>query len=97
MHFRNHVSNLFDQKKQYNRTDLKIYLNDCLLNGPDDPATHSIHTVSHPAHNKAQQDHWRYLAENPSRQADEILYFSSLNYRVIEAVAPESAGNLLKR
>ena len=88
--YREDVENLFDQKRRYGRTDLKIYLCGLLLNGPDDPAISSLFPVFEGSLNQ--------LAEHPSRLADEIPFQDSLRYHAIERVDPEEAAiDLLSR
>ena len=83
------ITSLYEQKRQYGRTDLKIYLCGLLLNGLDDPA---IDSLSY--HNNGST--FIYLAENASisRLADEMPFFDYLFYEAIEAVAPGSEIDL---
>ena len=83
------LEKLFEQKQQYGRTDLKIYLQGLLLNGPDDPALHSLQD--------SDEDLFRCLAENPSRLADQIPLWYHLDYSAIERVAPKIEMTSLKR
>ena len=72
--------------------DLKIYLGGLRLNGPDDPAIDSLYYP---------EGAFVQLTENRSRLADEIPFWyslqESLDYWVIERVAPELAINLVSR
>ena len=79
---------LFEQKQQHGRTDLKIYLQGLLLNGPD-PALHSLQS--------SDEEFFSCLAENPSRLADQIPFWYSLGYSRIERVAPKIEMSSLKR
>ena len=88
------VSNLFEQKRRYDRVDLKIYLYGLLLNSPDDPATNAFRD--------SFCDHLTgeslvCLAENRWRLADQIPFYRKLHYSAIEHVAPALEVNLLKR
>ena len=87
------VAKLFDQKRRSGRTALKIYLYGLLLNGPDDPAMNAFRDSSDIL-NPAAFD---CLAENPSRLADEIPFYLSLDYSAVERVDPELEVDLLKR
>ena len=84
------VSKLFVLKKRYGRTDLKIFMCGWLLSGPDDS---SIATDPR----GRNDDTLVRLTSNASRLADEIPIRDGLNYRQIEAVAPESRLSLLRR
>ena len=84
------VEKLFEQKRQLHRTDLKIYFRGLLLDGPDDPAIHSLDPL-------LTTDTLVQLAENPSRLADEIPFYNSLYYSAIERVAPEAVIDLVSR
>ena len=88
------VSELFEQKQRSGRVDLKIYLYGLLLNGPDDPARNALRN-SLPSY--LTPEAFACLAENPSRLADEIPFYSSLYYFVIEPVTPGLEVDLLKR
>ena len=83
-------SEIFEQKRQYGRADLKIYLFGCLLNGPDKPAIDS--EIS--GFSESTVD---YLAKHPSRQPEEIPFHEMIYYKTIEAIAPEMALNFLKK
>ena len=85
------VSQAFDLR--HGRTDLKIYFNGFLLNGPDDPAINSLDIPDGNVHDAR----FIHLAENLSRLADEIPFCELIRYRDIQAVAPESAISVLKR
>ena len=84
----NIVSQLFDQKRQYGRTDLKIYLCGLSLNGPDDPMIRLRYS---------DEDYLQQLAENQSRMADEILFCAVIDYAAVELVAPGAEMSVLKR
>ena len=79
---------LFKLKQRHGRTDLKIFAFGLLLRGPDDPAI----TVT-----SSLCDIFPFLAENPSRVADEIPLCSALAYSTIERVAPGSEFDVLNR
>ena len=82
------VSWLFEQKQRSGRADLKIYLCGLLLNGPHDPAINAY---------KASLGEWfACLAENRSRWADQIPFYSYLHYSDIKGVAPGLVADLLK-
>ena len=88
-HDPNDVSELFEQKQRSGRADLKIYFRGLLLNRPDDPAI------------DVRRDSFRNwlvcLAENRSRLADEIPFYSYFSYSHIERVASGLEVDLLKR
>ena len=83
-------SQLFEQKRRYNRTDLKIYRFGCLLDGPEDPLVTRFQ-------NYDDEALLVYLAENPTRLVDEIPLCWYLPYSAIEHVALGPAVSLLKR
>ena len=88
------VSELFKQKQRYGLADLKIYLFGLLLNSPDDPAINALDD-SNPYYLKRE---WLvFLAENPSRQADQIPFYHSLHYFDIEDVVSVLEVDVLKR
>ena len=84
------VSELFEQKQRSGRADLKIYLKGLLLNGPHDPAINVLDEAY-------LGELFVCLSKNPSRLADEIPFYHSLPYSVIESVAPGLVVDLLKR
>ena len=84
---------LFEQKEQSGRADLKIYLCGLLLNGPDDPAMNTFLFPSNYPRGRA----FVCWAENPSRLADEIPFYSSLYYSDIESVATGLETDVLQR
>ena len=84
------VSVLFEQKRRYGRTNLKIYLCGLLLNGPDDPAIRSLSS-------DFDRETLVQLTENPLRLADEIPFLESLYYSGVERVAPQAAIDLVSR
>ena len=79
---------MLEQKRLYDRGDLKIYLYGLLLSGPEDPE------ISAGRFDKGLFVHW---AENQSRLADEIPFLEELYYTIIESVAPEMAINVTNR
>lgn len=79
------ISELFEQKRRYGLTDLKVYLWGLLLNGADDPAMNSLTGF----YDDSNID---YLAENSSRLAGEIPLQDFLFY---EAIKPELEMNAL--
>ena len=89
------VSKLFEQKSRSGRADLKIYLCGLLLNGPDDPARNALGDSSF----EFLRGEWLVcLAKNPSRLADQIPFYRSLDSTAIEKfVPPGLEANLLKR
>ena len=82
------VSKLFEQKRRYGRTDLKIYRYGYLLDDPEDPSIRRVHDLYGEAG-------FLHLAEHPTRLADEIPFCRSVHYQAIEAVVPEMATNIL--
>ena len=84
------IPQLFEQKRRYGRTDLKIYLRGFLLDGPEDPAIHSLFTES-------DEEPIVYLAENLSKLTNQIPFWGILHYCSIQAVHTELAANFLKR
>ena len=81
------ISEFFEQKQRYGRTDLKIYFHGLLLSGADDPEIGSL-------------GDWYInprLAENSSRLADEIPFTDHFHYETFESVTPALAINYLKR
>ena len=87
------VSELFEQKQRSGRVDLKIYLWGLLLNSADDPAINALRDSS----DYLCRERLVCLAENRSRLADQIPFYSSLHYPEIEGVAPGLEVDLLKR
>ena len=88
------VSELFEQKQRYGRTDLKIYLCGMLLNGPDDPARNALRC---PSAGHLNREAFGCLVENPSRLADVIPIYRRLSYSDIEPVAPGLQVDVLNR
>ena len=86
---------LLNQKELYGRADLKIYLCGLLLNGPGDPAENAFRTPHYDTYLRPEA--FVQLTKNRSRLADEIPLYSSLDYSVIEAVAPGLEVDVLKR
>ena len=82
------VSDLFDQKRRYGRTDLKIYRFGYFLDDPEDPSIDRVR-------NFYFEQTFLHLAEHPTRLADEVPFCVSVNYQSIEALAPEVAANIL--
>ena len=82
------VSNLFEQKRRYGRTNLKIYRYGYLLDDPEDPSVIRVN-------NFYFKEAFLHLAEHPTRLADEIPFCQTISYESIEALAPEVAANLL--
>lgn len=78
--------NLFKQVQRYD--DLKIFYCGCLLNGPNDLGIDSLNDA-----NKQMA----YLAQNLSRLADEIPFWSELVYSDAQRVPRESEFDLLNR
>ena len=85
----NDVRKLFDLKQRYGRTDLQIYRLGCLLNGPDDLAL-DLPGIGFELFNGEI-----YLRLDPSRLADEIPFWSILNYTAIEHLTSESQATIL--
>ena len=90
MNYSNHFSQIVEQKRQYGRTNLKIYLFGLIQNRPDDEEPN----VGFEFFNN---EFFIHLAENLSRLADEIPFYPSLQYSSIERVAPELETNYVKR
>ena len=86
--FRDTLDELFEQKRQHARADLKIYLCGCLLSGPGDSPELSPYDY---------YSNFLHLAANPSKLADEIRVQDFLHYPAIERVTPELATNIFKR
>ena len=86
----NKIVNLFEQKQRYGRTSLKIFYCGCLLNGPKDPAIAAL-TENFYGRN------FLHLAENASRLADKIPFYSELDYATVQRVAPSLRPNVLSR
>ena len=84
---RNHIHELFQEKRQYNRNDLKIYLSGIQLNAPND--------LEFP--DQDNDEFLAFMAENPRRLADEVPIHVSLDYSAIERVAPAQAVSVLNR
>ena len=82
---------IFEQKQQYGRADLKVYLCGLLVNNSTD-VRETLYSAD--MLDKKGFDH---LAKNVSRLADEIPFCHYLHYKAIEAVAPELATNVLSR
>ena len=90
------VSELFMQKRQFGRADLKIYLKGLLLNGPGDPAVHALLYI-YCEYQEPGKESFVYLAENPLRLADEIRFYQFLCYSWIENLAFGLEVDLLRR
>ena len=88
------VWELFEQKQQSGRADLKVYLYGMLLNGRDDPTWDS---PLYSTFDYMTGESLACLVENQSRLADEIPFYCSLLYSAIEGVAPALEVELLKR
>ena len=84
------VSELFELKQRYGRTDLKVYRLGCLLDGPDDPVILYDFDLFN-------GENFVYLAANPSRMADEIPFWPGLDYTAIEHLTPESQALIVNR
>ena len=76
-----YLPELFEQKRRYGRSDLRIYLRGLLLDGPADPTIEEVF----------------YLAKDISRLADEISCWHILDYSSIERIAPSTATKVGKR
>ena len=86
---REHLPEIFEQKRRYDRAYVKVYLSGLLLDGPEHPVIAS--------HSYSYQKFFLHLAANQSRLAEEIPFYSYLHYSTIECVTPEVATNVLKR
>ena len=84
------ASDLFEQKRRYGRTGLKIYRFGYLLDDPEDPSIARFHDMYF-------EEGFLHLAEHPTRLADEIPFSRSIPYQAIEAVTPELAADILTR
>lgn len=89
---REHLAQFFEEKQEYGRPDVKIYLLGLLLSGPKDPNRFHYYNT------------FDYLVENHCRLADEIAFWTStksdadlLEYENIQRVPVKSAYDLLKR
>lgn len=80
------VRNLFDQKEENDRFDLKIYLRGLLLNGEQEAIRF-----------RASNDMHAHMAENLPRLADEIPFCKSLSYTAIERTMPGSEISFLSK
>ena len=87
------VSDLFEQKQQSRRSDLKIYLCGLLLNGLHDPAINALDD----SNDYLSEERLVCLAENRSRLADQIHFYRFLEYSAIEGVPFGLDVDLLKR
>ena len=88
------VSELFEQKQQLGRADLKVYLWGLLLNGPEDPA---INALQNSFPDDLTRESFVCLAENRSRLADQIPFYDFLRYSAIEGVPLGLEVNVLKK
>lgn len=87
------VKTLFDQKTEYGRSDLKIYLGGLLLEGPEDEMVKFRSNADY-----MPKFIFVHLAANLSRLADLIQIGNAIDYAgVQEAASPESAFGLLER
>lgn len=86
----NTVQQLFRQKQQHGRADLKIYLLGCLLSGPHDPAIRALTTGP-------ETENFACLVKNSSRLADEIPLYNCLSYTAIESVDQAQASNVVRK
>ena len=85
-----HVPKLFEQKRRYGRTDLKIYLHGLLLDGPGDPITSS-------SDDYLNAEIFAHLVKDPSRLAVEIPFYYALSYEFIELAAPALVIDVVNR
>lgn len=83
------AAQLLEQKEQYGREHLKIFLCGLLLKGKDDPALKLTFGIF-------DDKIFTHLVENQSRLADKIPFFNHLQYSAIEG-APERVRNVLSR
>ena len=90
------ASELFHQKQQYKRADLKIYICGFRLDGPEDLETPDLNmgTVFTASFNEKLIAR---LAKEQSRMADEIPFRELLYYSAIEGVFSGSEMKVLKR
>ena len=87
---RGSIKLLFQQKQQYGRVDLKIYLDGYLLSGPDDPTIPFNWDFLLP-------EDFRRLTESPSRLADVIQLHDRIYYYDDKNYFPKSKINFLSR
>ena len=87
---------ILELKRRYGLVDLKVYLYGLLLNGQDDRVMDAYRRPSS-YFERSSKRIFIYLAENPSRLADEIPFCRTLDYSTSERVAPEVAINVVKR
>ena len=85
---------LFQQKKRYNLTKLKVYFCGLLLKAPEDATRNEFGKCTPGCLGK---EAFAYLAKNPSRLADEIPFYGFLRYEAIEDVASGLEVEILKR
>ena len=90
----NHVWGLFEKKQQSGRADLKIYLCGLLLDSPRDPA---VNAFQHSFFGYPSKESFKCVTENPSRWADQIPFYRSLDYSNTARVPLDLEVDLLKR
>ena len=84
---------LFDQMQRHGRADLQVYCFGYLVDGANDPLLSSIDPL-----NEKYGRNFFYLPANHSRLADEIPFWSYLNYcTAIEHLSAESQAAILDR
>ena len=84
------VLTIFEQKRRYGRTDLKVYLYGLLLSGPEDPEMNADF-------DRFDEKFFVHLTKNPSRLADEIPFQEVLFTSAIDRMAPDAAINIVNR
>ena len=89
LNYRSGVSLLYEQKRRYDRTDLKIYLCGLLQSGLNDPPLRDF-IFGFP-------EDLGYLIENPSKVADVMPFYRFPRYFSIERVGPEVPINLMNK
>ena len=87
----NYVHELFGLKRRYGRVDLQVYCRGCLLNDPNDLE------MDLPRIDPDLFNGEIYLNLDPSRLADEISFWSVLNFMAIELLTPKSQATILNR
>lgn len=84
------IRKLFEQMERFGRTDLKIFHNGLLLNGPEDRAlNYELGFVD--------RNFFEHLPESHSRLTDKIPLLYGIHYKQIECVHPALAINVLNR
>ena len=84
----NDARNFLQQKQKHDLVDLNIYFRGLLVNDPKDPLIESF---------RYNNEEVPSLAENSTRLADEIPFYTRLRYSIIERITAGLEVNLLNR